>query len=83
MPIAISEVWTYNERMSNTDDLVKEIARRETKPIIDASIDKIADEIFRRTGHRPAKQTIWLSLQRLGAVASGKKFVYRWKPTHE
>jgi len=61
------------------DNLVKEIAERETKPVIDASIDKIADEIERRTGTRPAKQTIWLSLRRLGAVASGKKFVYRWR----
>jgi hypothetical protein len=65
------------------DALVQEIAQRQTKPIIDASIDKIADEIAERTGNRPAKQTIWLSLSRIGAVASGKKFVYRWKDDHE
>jgi hypothetical protein len=61
------------------DDLIKEIARRETKPIVDVSIEKIADEIERRTGERPAKNTIWLALQRIGAVSSGKKFIYKWK----
>jgi len=59
------------------DNLIKEIVQRETVPVIDVSIDKIADEIERRTGERPAKNTVWLALQRLGAKASGKKFVYR------
>jgi hypothetical protein len=61
------------------EELIKEIIERETVPVIDVSIDKIADEIERRTGERPAKNTVWLALQRLGAKSSGKKFVYRWR----
>lgn len=59
------------------DSLVQKIAKRQTKPIIDASIDNMADEIEGITGVRPSKNTIWLSLKRIGAVASGRKFVYR------
>lgn len=59
------------------DDLIKEIAERETVPVIDVSIDKIADEIEKRTGKRPAKNTIWLALQRMGAKSSGRKFIYQ------
>jgi hypothetical protein len=59
------------------DALIKEIIDRETVPVIDVSIDKIADEIEKRTGERPSKNTIWIALTRMGAKASGRKFVYR------
>jgi len=59
------------------DEIIKEIARRETVPVINVSIDKIADEIELRMGEKPSKNTIWKALNRLGAQASGKKFVYR------
>lgn len=68
---------------NEVDTLVQEIARRETKPVIDKSIDQIVAEIATRTGRTYSKKTIWLSLQRIGAKASGKKFVYRWKQNHE
>ena len=68
---------------TDLDSLVQEIARRETKPVIDKSIDQIVAEIATRTGRTYSKKTIWLSLQRIGAKASGKKFVYRWKQNHE
>jgi len=62
---------------NDVDKLVEEIARRETKPVIDKSIDQIVLEIAERTGKTYSKRTIWLSLQKIGAKASGKKFVYR------
>lgn len=68
---------------NDLDSLVQEIARRETKPVIDKSIEQIVAEIATRTGRTYSKKTIWLSLQRIGAKASGKKFVYRWKGSHE
>lgn len=68
---------------NEVDTLVQEIARRETKPVIDKSIDQIVAEIATRTGRTYSKKTIWLSLQRIGAKSSGKKFVYRWKGSHE
>jgi hypothetical protein len=62
---------------NDIDKLVEEIARRETKPVIDKSIEQIVAEIATRTGRTYSKKTIWLSLQRIGAKASGRKFVYR------
>lgn len=59
------------------DKIIKEIAERETVPVIDVSIDKIVEEIEQRTGDKPSKNTVWKALQRLGAKSSGRKFVYR------
>lgn len=59
------------------DVLVKEIAEREILPVIGLSIDQIADEVEKRTGKRPSKSVVWSSLQRLGAVSRGRKFVYK------
>ena len=66
------------------DELVKEIAERQTKPVIDASIDQIADEIEARGMKKPSKAAIWLSLHRIGAVSSGRKFIYKHnKESHD
>ena len=70
-------------KQSIVDPMVKEIAQRETMPIIGYSIDQIADEIFTRTGVRPSKSVISASLYRIGAVSNGRKFVYKHKRSHE
>lgn len=71
-------------RQNELDVMVREIAERETKPVIDKSIEKIADEIEKRVGSRPSKSVIWASLHRIGAQASGRKFIYRHTGTrHE
>lgn len=59
------------------DEIIKEIAERETVPVISLSIEKMADEIEERTGFRPSKNTIWLALRRIGAKPQGRKFIYR------
>lgn len=65
------------------DALVRRIAKRQTKPIIDASIDDIADEIESKEGKRPSKSAVWLSLRRIGAVSSGHRFIYKHRNSHE
>jgi len=66
------------------DPMVEKIAKRQTKPVIDASIQQIVDEIEAETGKAPSKSAVWESLHRLGAVASGRKFIYQHnKPRHE
>jgi hypothetical protein len=64
------------------DPLVEEIAKRQTRPVIDASIQQIVDEIKERTGVEPSKSAVWLSLRRIGAVSSGRKFIYRHNEAH-
>lgn len=59
---------------------MKAIAEREVKPVIALSIDKIADELEKKHGARPSKSMIWMALRNLGAVAEGRKFVYRHNP---
>jgi hypothetical protein len=66
------------------DPMVEKIAQRQTKPIIDASIDDIALEIEQETGKAPSKSAIWNSLHRIGAVSSGKRWIYQHnKGRHE
>ena len=66
------------------DKLVSEVARQKTRPVIDATVEEIAYEIGVITGHKPpSKSVIWASLKRIGAVSTGKNFVYRHKVSHE
>ena len=65
------------------DAIVEEIAERQTKPIIDASILDIVSEVEKQTGHKPSTSFVWASLRRIGAKSSGHRWVYRHNAGHE
>lgn len=67
-------------KLSEITQEVRAIAERETVPVIALSIDKIADELEKKHGRRPSKSMIWAALRAIGAVAKGRKFIYRSNP---
>lgn len=59
------------------EKLIQEIAASSVIPALGLSIRAIADEVEKRTGERPANNTIVAALVKMGARAAGRKFVYK------
>ena len=64
-------------KQDELDPIVKEIAKANTRKMIDRSLRDIQQEILERTGYTPSTSILSASLKRLGAKASGHRWLWR------
>ena len=65
------------------DPIVEKIIDEAWRPVIDISIREIAEEVYQRTGYLPSPSVVKYSLDRLGAVNTNRRWIYKHKRSHE
>lgn len=61
------------------DELIRDIAKENTRPVIDTTLREIAAQVKAKTGYEPSTSVVSAALQRIQAKAKG----HRWAWVHK